>query len=385
MTLRIEMPEKIGMSSERVEVINEVAKRLVEDGITPAQVTLVARKGMIIHEEAYGKLTPELNSPLIQNDTLFPMCSIAKVITATCIMILVEEGRIGINRPVVDYIPEFQGEGKKEVRISHLLTHTSGIRDDELYAHMDQKKITAVIPPCEDTQDPATHEWLFLGYDTPLWKKPGTAMSYSSYGYQLLGEIIRRVSGMSFEGYVKEKVFNPLGMSDSYFYVPLEERSRVVKRSPNDLCAEWLLQERHLDSTSAAGGLYSTAMDLAKFAQMFLNKGSFDGKRILSPASVVAMTTNQIPGVSSEYRDEVFPEAYWGYGWSINGTKMDGGDLFSPNAFSHWGAAGVFFCADPIYDIVTVYLSVEIDHQKPFKNIYADLFNNVAIAAIEEI
>lgn len=383
MTLKIGTPESIGMSTERVQVINEVAKRLVKDGITPAQVTLVARKGVVVHEEAYGQLTPEPDSPPIQIDTLFPMCSIAKVITATSIMILVEEGKIGINRPVVDYIPEFQGEGKKDVRLHHLLTHTSGIRDDELYTHMDEKRKTAVIPPCEDTQEQGIHEYLFLGYDTPLWKKPGTSMSYSSFGYQLLGEIIRRVSGKSYEEFVKERIFHPLGMSDSFYCVPLDVRSRVVKRSPNDLCAEWLMQERHMDSTSASGGLYSTASDLAKLAQMFLNKGSLNGKRILSPASVAVMTMNQIPGVSSEYRDEIFPEAFWGYGWSINGPKMDGGDLFSAQAFSHWGAAGVFFCADPVNDIVCVYLSVEIDHQKPYKNIYADLFNNAALAAIE--
>lgn len=130
--------------------------------------------------------------------------------------------------------------------------------------------------------------------------------------------------------------------------------------------------------------MYTTAMDLAIFSYMFQNKGSYNGKRILSPVSVAEMTKNHIPGVSSEYRGEVFPEASWGYGWGINGTKKDGGDLFSPLAYSHWGAAGVFFCIDPVYETIQIFLSVEIDHHNPFKDIYADCFNNSALAVIEE-
>jgi CubicO group peptidase (beta-lactamase class C family) len=126
-------------------------------------------------------------------------------------------------------------------------------------------------------------------------------------------------------------------------------------------------------------------MDLAVFGQMFLNGGIYNGVRFLSPVTVKEMTRNQIPGVSSQYRDEVFPEAYWGYGWAINGSKRDGGDLFSPEAYSHWGAAGPFLCVDPIYQTVTVHLSVELDHQKPFKNMYVDYFNNTVLAAITDL
>ncbi|WP_165763883.1 serine hydrolase domain-containing protein [Halalkalibacter urbisdiaboli] len=376
--------EEAGMSYNGVVNIHKTAARLVEEGITPAQVTLAARKGVIVHHQALGKLSPESNSPPLHEDALFPLCSISKPVTATCIMILVEKGLVGLNRPVSDYLPEFQGEGKKDVRIYHLLTHTSGILDDDLYVHMEKTKDSMTIPPCDEDQDPWIHEKLYRGFLAPLWKKPGTVMSYSSYSYELLGEIVRRISKKSLDQFAKENIFQPLGMNSTFFAVPESEMYRIVKRSPTALCAEWLNDERHPSSTSASGGLYSTAMDIAIFTQMFINKGIYNGQRILSPVSVKEMTRNHIPGVAAEYRDEYFPEAYWGLGWAINGDKKDGGDLFSPLAFSHWGAAGVFICGDPVYDTVQIYLSVEIDHQKPFKNIYADLFNNAVLAAIEE-
>lgn len=349
MELRTGLPEEAGMSPERVDRIHQLAASMVEDHITPAEVYLVARKGMIVAHRSYGKLTPHDDSIELPIDALFPICSITKTITAACIMILVEQGSIGLNRPVCDYLPGFAGSGKEGVRVHHLLTHTSGLNGDEMTA------------------------------------KPGEKMSYSGYGYDVLGEIIQRISNLSYTDFAKEHVFDPLGMKDSFFNVPQSERHRIVKRSPEDPCAEWLETEEFRNSASPSGGMYSTAYDLAIFGQMFLNKGVYGGRRILSPLSVMEMTKNQIPGISSEYRDEVFPEAYWGYGWAINGDKRDGGDLFSPQAYSHWGAGGPFIAVDPAYDIVTVYFNVERDLQKPFKNMYADYFNNTVLAAITDL
>ncbi len=173
-------------------------------------------------------------------------------------------------------------------------------------------------------------------------------------------------------------------MNDSYFKVPQAERHRIVKRSPEDPCAEWLETDEMIDSVSPSAGIYSSVMDLAIFAQMFLNKGTYGDQRILSPISIKEMTKNHIPGVSSVYRDETFPEASWGYGWSINGNKKDGGDLFSQQAYSHWGAAGVFVAVDPVYEIVLIHFTIERDLEKPFKNMYTDHFNNVVLDAIEK-
>lgn len=385
MKLRFGTPEEAGMSGERIAALHGLADRLFAERVTPAQVYVTARKGIITAYRAVGQLTPEPDSPPLEVSALFPLCSMTKVYTAAAVMILVEQGLIGLNRPVADYIPEFQGEGKDAVRLHHLLTHTSGIRPEDLWEHMEKAAATAVIPPCEENENPKIHRDIYLGSSVPLARKPGEVMSYLGFGYDLLGDIIRRVSGLSYPEFMRRHIFQPLGMNDTYFNVPLSERHRIVRRAPEDACAEWLERDGFIESESAAGGLYSTAMDAAIFVQMFLNQGEYGGVRILSPISVREMTRNHIPGVASEYRNEYFPEAYWGYGWGINGTKKDGGDLFSAEAYSHWGAAGVFFVVDPAYELVSVYLTVERDLQKPFKNMYTDYFNNVLLSSITQI
>lgn len=378
--------EQAGVSVSGVARIKAAAAQMVEDNITPAQVIVAARRGITVVHQADGKIGPEPDAAGLTVDALFPLCSITKLFTATAVMMLVEQGKAGLNRPVADYIPEFTGEGKFKVCVHHLLTHTSGLDAERLNLHVQAKRAKGTnIPESASNQDPELHEYLYSGYDAPLSCEPGTVMSYCGYGYELLGEMIRRVSGQAYVEFMQENIFNPLGMENTYYRVPQEVRSRVVRRSPEAACAEWVESEYQLNSVSAAGGAYSSAMDLAVFGQMFLNGGVYNGIRLLSPVTVKEMTRNQIPGVSAQYRDEVFPEAFWGYGWAINGPKRDGGDLFSPEAYSHWGAAGPFVCVDPVYQTVTVHLSVELDHQKPFKNMYVDYFNNMVLAAITDL
>jgi CubicO group peptidase (beta-lactamase class C family) len=382
MILKNGTPEEVGMSTAGVRRAEAAAERLVAIGNTPSVVTLIARKGVIVSHKAFGTDGSEPGSPPLKVDALFPVCSITKVATATCIMMLVEEGRVGLNRRITDYLPEFKGEGRDCICVHHLLTHTSGLTDEDVEAHI-HKKEGLEVPPCDGSQEPYFHKKIFLGCDTPPRNKPGKVMSYFSFGYEMLGEIVRRVSGKPYHVFVRERIFEPLGMKDSYLCVPDSLKERVVKRSAPAIFHEWLTSDDCLRSTSAAGGMFTTALDLAKLGCMFLNRGSYNGRNMLSPVSVAEMTKNQVPGVSSEYRGEVFPEAYWGYGWGINGTKKDGGDLFSPYAYSHWGAAGPFLCVDPVYETILVFLCVEVDHHNPFKDIYADAFNNAALSAIE--
>lgn len=373
-------PEEVGLNPARVQALHDFVDRMYETNVTPAQVYAVARAGKLIAHRAVGKLSPQQPSVELSTSALFPLCSITKVYTAAAIMILVEHGLVGLNRPVCDYIPEFAQGGKADVRVHHLLTHTSGIRGDDVYHYRNTS--TDPLPPCEPNANPELHEFIYSACGVSLGNKPGEKMEYLGYGYELLGEIIRKTSGLSYPEFMQKHLFDPLGLKDTYYNVPAAERHRIVRRAPEDACAEWLETDQAIDSESAGGGLYATAYDVAVFAQMFLNGGEYNGNRILSPVSVREMTRNRIPGVPSEYRDEYFPEAYWGLGWSINGNKLDGGDLFSPKAYSHWGAAGVFVAVDPVYDLVSVYFTVERDLQKPFKNMYTDHFNNVLLSSI---
>src|SRR5262249_30260772 len=155
------------------------------------------------------------------------IASLTKPITATAAMCLVDDGRLGLNRPVAEYIPEFIGEGKQAVMVHHLLTHTSGLTDADLLLHAEAERATATIPPPKESQHPAVRQQLSLIYDAPLSMPPGAEMSYSNQGYALLGEIVERVSGQSLAEFARQRIFDPLGMKDTHYIVPDSVRHRI--------------------------------------------------------------------------------------------------------------------------------------------------------------
>jgi CubicO group peptidase (beta-lactamase class C family) len=372
-------PENVFMSPQKIKHAKETAAQWVADGKLPALAVFAARRGTVVLQEAYGKAAYGGEAPL-KLDTLFPLASISKAITATAAMILVDEGKLGLNRSVSYYIPEFVGEGKNNVAVHHLMTHTSGMSGETVYAHVSKKKGSVVIPPPTPGQNPDIHEFLYLSYDAPLWKNPGTEMSYCGYGYDLLSEIISRITGQSLDDFARERIFEPLGMKDTYFVVPESKYDRVVQRNP-DGPDQWAGTPRHLASPSASSGAYSTVMDMAVFAQMYLNKGVYGDVRILSKASVETMTRNQIPGVEARWGDQFFSEASWGLGWSIQGNKRDEyGSLCSPQTFSHGGAGGTFLWVDPVREVVGVYFSV----YSHYTDCGTDLYSNMIMSAIED-
>lgn len=392
MQLRTGKPEEVGMSAQRLRGVVHVAERWVAQGITQALVLLVARRGVIVLHEACGRLTPDDNAPPVKRDTIYPMTSVTKPITATAAMVLVEDGLLSLQRPVSDYIPEFIGEGKQAVMVHHLLTHTSGLRDEDVFAHAEKKRHLVAIPHTEETQHPLINEILWLRYDAPLWKAPGVEMSYCNYGYNLLGEVVRRVSGQSLAEFASDRIFHPLRMEDTFYIVPDSVRHRIVGR-PVDapftvaMVGPGLGTRGHEELPWASAGVYSTAKDMAIFGQMFLNRGSYGDVRILSPASVAEMTRNQIPGISSRFVDEFFPEASWGLGWSIHGNKkaLRSGSLHSPQAFTHQGSGGICVWVDPVYELVGVCFSIVLESMDSLhaKTCF-DLFMNAVTAAVVE-
>ncbi|HZS88943.1 MAG TPA: serine hydrolase domain-containing protein [Chloroflexota bacterium] len=387
MKLRYGEPEEAGMSARRVRHVAQLAQSWVEQGITPSLVVLAARRGIIVLHEAYGRVGLEPDAPVLRRDTIFPLSSLSKPITATAAMILVEDGLLGLNRPVREYLPEFGGEGKDTVMVHHLLTHTSGLRDEDLDAYAETKKGSIAIPPAEATQHPLVHEELFLRYDAPLWKAPGAEMSYCSFGYELLGEIVRRISGQNLADFARERIFEPLGMADTSYTVPDAKRRRVVRRAPDSPDAE-------LDSPSfqqtpwASGTAFSTALDMAIFGQMFLNRGVYGDVRVLSPAAVAEMTRDQIRGISAHFFDEYFPDASWGLGWGVRGGKNSpfGGSLYSPSTFEHGGGGVVYLWCDPAHDLVGAYFSVAsgLVPGSTFRPIWCvDLFTDAVTATVD--
>jgi CubicO group peptidase (beta-lactamase class C family) len=391
MDLRAGNPDEAGMSAERVRHIVGLAGNWVKEGITPALVILVARRGIILLHEAFGCLTPDPGSPPVQCDTIFPVASLSKPIAATAIMTLVEDGLLSLNRPVTEYIPEFAGEGKHAITVHHLLTHTSGLADRDVVAHVRETKGCEGIHIPNEPPPVTIYNTPSLGYDAPLSKPPGAEMAYCSYGYTLLADIVHRLSGTPYDEFVQAKIFAPLGMKDTFHVRPdpawstilydPSVRHRIVARPADAPCANWLGRS----TCRGNSGLLSTVMDMAIFGQMFLNRGTYGDAQVLSPASATEMTRNQIPGVGARFGEEFFPEAIWGYGWNLDGNKRYQGRAALPSSatFSHGGAGGVSLWIDPIYEIVGVFFSVSL-WLVPNKSVRSclDLFMNAVTAAV---
>jgi CubicO group peptidase (beta-lactamase class C family) len=402
-------PEKAGMDPERVDRVKKLVAGWVEKGDTPSLVVLVARRGVIVLHEAFGVRRQEDTAPTLQRDSIFTIASCSKPITAAAVMCLVEDGLIGLNRPFIEYVPELDVPGVpwlEEATVADLLCHTSGIDDLEVGAFIQVAAgRSPELPPAAPGQHPTLGKRIHLAAGAPLARRPGTAMLYSPFGYLLLGDIVRRVSGQPFWQFVRTRLFEPLGMRDSYFVLLPELRGRRVYRAPGMPGTEPAAGLHggsdspaydELDSGSA--GAASTARDLAAFLQMLVNRGAYAGKRILSAASVTAMTRHQLdtsipwimPMISpttGKRMDFEFHGGGYGYGLFIFGP----GDRFRPNgalasrsAFGHLGYGGAYMWADPERELVAVYLSVSPGLHRDLPITKTDLFQNAVNAAILE-
>jgi CubicO group peptidase (beta-lactamase class C family) len=234
-TLRAGSPEEAGILPERVAYARDLCARWVREGHTPTLGVCVARRGVIVLHEAFGVLGPGPDSPRLERHALFPVMSVTKPITATLVMQLVEDGLLGLNRPAKDYLPEICGEGTEEILVHHLLTHTTGYpwdTDPSFLEHMANKlRAGFEPPPCPEGQNPLMHGWLSVFWDAPRVARVGEVMVYSTHNYELLGEIVRRLSGRGLEQLARERIFDPLGTRDSYYVVPESESHRVVQRA----------------------------------------------------------------------------------------------------------------------------------------------------------
>jgi CubicO group peptidase (beta-lactamase class C family) len=346
------------------------------------------RRGVVVLHDAFGRLGPEDDAPRLPGDAIYPIASLTKPITATCVMCLVEDGVLGLNRPVQEYVPEFAGEGKQAVMVHHLLTHTSGITPEGIEAHATAKVASGELP-LEERGYPVGIPLAFCCfpevYDAPLARPPGTEMSYLNLGYGLLADIVGRVAGKPAEQFAAERVLEPLGMDDTRFAGIGSGRSRYVRRAADDPFAFLNEVDRVGRVWPGAAGATSTARDVAAFGQMFLNRGRYGGALVLSPASVAAMTRDQAPGIGASYGAERFSQAGWGFGWGIqlDKTAVNYPTLVSRRMFEHSGAGGAAILIDPEHEMVLVYLSVLTGGEVGgIPSWCFDLFANAAAAAI---
>jgi CubicO group peptidase (beta-lactamase class C family) len=401
--LRYGSPQEAGMDPARVETIRALAQGWVEEGVHPALVVLAARNGVIFLHEGYGRLRPDEDTPL-PRDAIFPMASATKPLTAACVMLLVEEGKVGLMRPVREYFPEVTAEGTEEMLVHHLLCHLSGWRDPDLLMEATRRRQEiSEFPPPAPGQNRDVADYILLTSETPLSCRPGEVMQYSDHNFAVLGELVRRVCGQPLEEFAEERIFGPLGLNDTSFVLPAEHRARKVRRAGGQQGESrfraGIDTERFEAQPWGGRGLHTSARDYAIFIQMLLNNGRYGDRRILSRASVEAMRRNHIPAGTPVRWDITGPdgrmvnlELTGGYGYGLYPFESDptpsiNGGLASLDSFSHGGAGQIYWWADPARQLIGVYFSVGARPPMFGSGIVewrADLFVDAVTAAVDD-
>lgn len=389
-------PEEAGMDRDRIARLRDRAPEWVDGTKCRSAVMLAARRGRIVFHEAYGPLTGEPGSTDVRLDSVFPINSVTKPMVETAVMILVEDGVIGLNRPLKEYFPEICGEGTDDIEVQHIMTHTSGYKDEECWEHHTKRNrelgATKIAPA--NNQHHYIARYLECMKDVKSHFPPGSLMHYCNHHNVLLIDLVRRITGQRPEDFVKERIFDPLGMDSATFVQDKSKADRQVVRglgvpagkTPDD-SGQGLEDTWSLAAPWGYIGANMTARDVASFGQMFLNGGAWGSRRVLSPATVHEMTRDQLPGIKAEIAGHVFPEASFGLGWLVQGDlryPWHNGTLTPKGTFWQSGAGGNQFWVDPFNEIVGVYLSVCLidtgDSMDPQWD--ADLFQNMVTAAV---
>jgi CubicO group peptidase (beta-lactamase class C family) len=253
------------------------------------------------------------------------------------------------------------------------------LREEDVSAHVAAREAVDVWA-LQGQRLPSVEEYLAARWDTPLWKPPGVEMSYCPYGYELLGQIVVRVSGRALEDLARERIFCPLGMEDTSFVVPEGTRHQVVRRAEDHVGAD-LLNSRELQEEPYANfGAFGPALDMARVGQLFLDGGAHGEQRLFGPAAIAEMTRNQIGGLSAWWEQVFLREAGWSYAWSVRLDKRGVGVLSSSATLENGGYGGLHMWVDPASELIGVYFSVQ-----PGTRWCADLFADAVTAAVVDL
>jgi CubicO group peptidase (beta-lactamase class C family) len=369
-------PEDVGLSTQRLQRIHELVQRHLDAKSFSGAVTLVARNGRIAHLEAQGLMDIETNKPMATN-AMFRIMSMTKPVVGVAVMMLMEEGKIRLNDPVSKFIPQFKdlkvavpqpgptpggqrGAGPAEARfytvpadreitIKDLLTHTSGLVSGTI-SNQENRKVA--LKGKESNADYIPR----LG-GVPLEFQPGTRWAYSAQaGFDTLVLVVEVVTGQKFDVFARQRIFEPLGMKDTFFY-PAEsynpriatlysktEKGLVKQNNPNFMNGAFL---------SGGGGLFTTAEDYLQFGLMLVNGGQLNGKRLLSPRTVELMSSVHIPDtLPGRARGESF-----GLSMRVVSDPAQRGVFLSKGSFGWSGAYGTHFWVDAKEKLVAVYMT----------------------------
>ena len=294
--------------------------------------------GSNIYWKAYGKRSLIPVEETMTRDTIFDVASLTKVLAATpAVMLLIERGQIKLDEPVHSYIQQFAGDGKEAITVRQLFTHTSGLPEDVNTKPKWQGNDTAIQMACA----------------LKLRAPPGTEFRYSDVNFFLLGEIVRRVSGMPLNEFCAKEIYGPLGMTNTGFLPPQSEVSRIAPPEMTDgVMLRGVVHDptsRYMGGVAGHAGLFTTAPDMARYAHMMLNLGESDGVRIFKPETVKMMTSVQTPPGMADRR---------GFGWDIDtGFSSPRGEHFPLGSYGHTGFTGDAFWIDPFSKTFFIFLS----------------------------
>jgi CubicO group peptidase (beta-lactamase class C family) len=364
-------PESVGMSTERLGRLDAVMHDWVDKGRIAGVVTLVARRGKVVHVDAYGKADIEHNKPMT-NDTYFRLFSMTKPVTSVALLTLYEQGKFQLDDPLAVYLPEFKdikvfaGVDKQGGMITEDAARAPTIHD--VFRHTAGFSYGAGPEPVQKLLTPSPYAEPSLEAlakrlsKAPLIYQPGTRWVYS-FSHDVQARLVEVMSGMPFDEYVREHIFRPLGMKDVVFGLPPKLASKFANTySPND--AGKLVAsdtpEKTTYNTPPFGGtsLAGPVMDYARFAQMLVNSGELDGARILSPRTVDLMATNHLPdGVTrgAAGGGTALGEGY-GLGVRVVIDPAKAGNLTSAGTFGWSGAAGTHFFVDRKEQLFAIFM-----------------------------
>jgi CubicO group peptidase (beta-lactamase class C family) len=370
-------PETAGASSERLKRIDQLLQEFADKKWIGGATAIVVKDGKIIYYKALG--VSDLDSKAaMKKDAIFRIASQTKAITSVAIMMLYEEGKLMLDDPISRYIPTFAKQqvldkfnaadttyttvpATRPVTIRDLLTHTSGIG----YAQIGSKEATAIYAKNGIIGGIGVANGLILGDKIkklgtlPLLHQPGEKWTYG-LNTDVLGYLVEVLSGMSLDAFFKTRIFDPLGMKDSYFYLPKEKYARLVTLNTENEAREVISMKQDLNLSgeininypaapgtyySGGGGLSSTALDYAIFMQMLCNYGEYNGKRILSPFSIRMMTTSQYDKID-------WPDTKMGLGFSLYTDKSVARSPLSPGSYEWGGMFSSTYWIDPVEKVV---------------------------------
>ena len=332
-------PAAVGMRASLADSLDAVMHDALGDSVSPGAALAVGRYGRLIHLKGYGRTDWADDAPRVTERTLYDLASLTKVVaTTTAAMILEEEGRLDLSRPVREYLPAFDDSAKAAITPHMLLSHQSGMTTRMLY---------------REAKGP--EEYLEIISAFPLQYEPMTEARYSDWNMIMMQFVIEEITGMTLDAFLQERVFGPLKMTDTGFQPDPSFKARTAPTEIQDWRGGKVHGVVHDENAWAMGGvaghagLFSSAQDLAIFAQMLLNGGSFDGVRILKPETVARWTARQSASSSRAL------------GWDTPSGRSSAGNYFSAWSFGHTGFTGTSMWMDPRANLFVVLLTNRVN------------------------